>query len=40
MKKQMLMLMVLALVLPLAAFADNTETFTSTGGSLQETAQE
>jgi len=34
MKKQMLMLMVLALVLPLAAFADNTETFTSTGGSL------
>lgn len=34
MKKQMLMLIVLALVLPLAAFADNTEAFTSTGGSL------
>jgi len=34
MKKQMLMITILALVLPLAAFADNTETFTTTGGSL------
>jgi hypothetical protein len=39
MKKHMLLLIVLALVLPLAAFADNTETITFTGGTLNGSSQ-
>lgn len=39
MKKQMLLFVVLALVLPLAAFADNIETITFTGGTLTGSSQ-
>ncbi len=38
MKKKLLLLAVLALSLPLAAFADNTLTFTADGGSLTATS--
>jgi hypothetical protein len=39
MKKRMLLLAIVALALPLAAFADNTITFTTTGGTMQGDSQ-